>query len=209
MNLRSVRMISALFLLTLPLKAGAQDALPEQAVSPLPANAKRSTTDIKLGASDIRYSTQDMRFGSASILTSVKDLLANLRGIRVDETAIELRIVLESDVLFDFDKWNIRPDAQKSLLTVAQALEQFKGRAIRLVGHTDSKGDDAYNRKLSLKRADSVKRFFLAVPSLAGFQFGAEGKGESDPAVSNTLPDGRDDPDGRQKNRRVEIRIPK
>ena len=65
------------------------------------------------------------------------------------------------------------------------------------------------SRRLSIRRAESTKQWLAKQPNLSGFQFVAEGKGKSDPVAPNTLPNGSDNPDGRQKNRRVEIHIPK
>lgn len=196
--------------------AYAQSVPIEDPEAPLPANALRPSSPVTVRTagivtpiSNIKVGSQRVAVTAASIATNVKNLLADVRGLRVDENEIELRIILESDVLFDFDRWELRPEATKSLTAVAQALGQFKGRSIRLIGHTDSKGDDGYNQKLSLKRAASVKQFFAAQSTLRGFKFNSEGKGEREPAVANSFPDGRDDPAGRQKNRRVEIRIPK
>ena len=196
--------------------AHAEGAPPEDPEAPLPAHAKRQVVEMRLPTNALRYDVSTIRLkgsgmqlADGSLATGVRDLLSKQRGVRVDETSLDLRIILESDVLFDFDSAKLRPEAEKSLHAVAEALEQFKGRSIRLLGHTDSKGDDGYNLKLSIKRADSVRSFLAGEPKLKGFQFKSEGRGEREPVAPNLFADGRDDPDGRQKNRRVEIRIPK
>ncbi|MBK5260277.1 MAG: OmpA family protein [Thermoanaerobaculia bacterium] len=71
------------------------------------------------------------------------------------------------------------------------------GGVVRIEGHTDAKGSASYNKKLSLRRADSVKKW-LETHGLAGMRFSSEGFGAD-----------TDDPEGRQKNRRVEIVITK
>ena len=80
---------------------------------------------------------------------------------------------------------------------------------MRIEGHTDSKGNDAYNQKLSERRAASVKTWFTDKEGLGKVQFATQGFGAKKPVASNTKPDGSDDPEGRQKNRRVEIVIKK
>jgi len=86
--------------------------------------------------------------------------------------------------------------------------EKAKGTA-RLEGHTDAIGSDARNQKLSEQRAEAVKSWFVEKESLRNVSFTTKGYGASRPVAPNKKPDGSDDPDGRQKNRRVEIVISK
>jgi outer membrane protein OmpA-like peptidoglycan-associated protein len=124
---------------------------------------------------------------------------------RVVETAKEITIELPADVLFDFDKFDIRPDAALSLQAAARILrEQAKG-PVRIEGHTDAKGAAAYNRTLSEKRAQSVKQWLTAKEGLTTVNFTITGLGATKPAAPNTNADGSDNPGGRQKNRRVAI----
>jgi len=74
-------------------------------------------------------------------------------------------------------------------------------------GHTDGKGGKEYNQKLSERRANSVKTWLLGHG--ASNEMKTQGFGDTKPVAPNTKPDGSDDPDGRQKNRRVEITIKK
>ena len=105
---------------------------------------------------------------------------------------------------FDFDKATIRPDAEPALTRAAELLKSYPQAQVSIGGHTDAKGDDAYNEGLSLRRARAVA---ARLQREAGRTLGAEGFGERRPVAPNVKPDGSDDPDGRQKNRRVEIRI--
>ena len=110
-------------------------------------------------------------------------------------------------MLFDFDKYNIRPDAADALgklLTIINA--QGASAPVRIEGHTDSIADDAYNQRLSERRAAFVKEW-LTGRGIASARVGTSGFGESRPRAPNTRPDGSDDPPGRQQNRRVEIFI--
>jgi outer membrane protein OmpA-like peptidoglycan-associated protein len=111
--------------------------------------------------------------------------------------------------LFDFDKADLLPKADETLQKAADFIrDRAKGGAVRIEGHTDAKGNDAYNQKLSERRAASVKSWFLA-HGLSNMKFSTEGFGAKKPVAPNAKPDGSDDPDGRQKNRRVELVIRK
>ena len=133
---------------------------------------------------------------------TTRGLLTELKARRSDGAIV---VDLPADVLFDFDKATIRPDAEPALARAAELLKSYPGAQVTIGGHTDAKGDDAYNEALSLRRARSVADR-LQSPA-AGRSIKAEGFGERRPVAPNTRPDGADDPDGRQKNRRVEIRI--
>jgi outer membrane protein OmpA-like peptidoglycan-associated protein len=141
------------------------------------------------------------------LVFKVEDFGAKTSDLRVKETATEFRIELAADVLFDFDKATLRPESEASLAKVAAFIKE-RGGGVRIEGHTDSKGDDAYNRNLSERRADAVRQWF-AKRGLGNRQFSVQGFGETRPVAPNSRPDGTDDPDGRQKNRRVEIVIAK
>ena len=135
----------------------------------------------------------------------VDDLGGKVQDLKVKETGQEIRIELAADVLFDFDKADLRPAAQNTLHQAAGIIQNKAKGAVRIEGHTDSKGNDAYNQKLSERRAASVKTWFIDKEGLGNVQFTTQGFGAKKPVASNTKPDGSDDPDGRQKNRRVEI----
>jgi len=129
---------------------------------------------------------------------------ATLKDLGAKVTDQEIRITLSADVLFDFDKADLKPEAVDSLRKVATVLNAYKG-AITIEGHTDGKGTDAYNQPLSERRAVAVKKWFVANASIQAARISTKGFGKLKPVVPNTKPDGSDDPDGRRKNRRVEI----
>ena len=139
----------------------------------------------------------------------VEDMGGKVQDLQVKETGEEIRIELAADVLFDFDKADLRPTAQKTLHQAAGIIQEKARGAVRIEGHTDSKGNDAYNQKLSERRAASVKTWFMVKEALGKVQFTTQGFGARKPVAPNTKPDGSDDPDGRQKNRRVEIILKK
>lgn len=113
-------------------------------------------------------------------------------------------IDLPADVLFDFDKADLRPDAMPALNKAAELLASYPSAPLAIYGHTDSKGEDSYNDPLSLRRAQAVATWLKAKNSRAAE---VQGYGERRPVADNSKPDGSDDPAGRQKNRRVEIVI--
>ena len=130
-------------------------------------------------------------------------------NILVQENEQMVLITLWSDILFDFDEWNIRPDAEKAL---GQILEVLTGRyadlPFEIHGHTDSMGTEVYNWDLSMLRANSVKKWLVA-QSIQEERISIYAHGELQPIVPNSNTDGSDNPSGRQKNRRVGIRIHK
>ncbi len=122
----------------------------------------------------------------------------------VEEGPRTTRLTVNNDVLFDFDKADLRPQATEALQRVAEIIRQRGPSSVRIVGHTDSVGTDAYNQQLSERRARSVEQWLAANGgNLPPMQ--AEGRGESEPVASNTGPNGADDPVGRQRNRRVDV----
>jgi len=143
------------------------------------------------------------------LVFTVIDIGGKVLDLQVKQTETEVRIELAADVLFDFDKDTLKPVARETLQKAAAIIrEQTKGE-IRIDGHTDAKGDDSYNQKLSQRRAAAVKNWFAQNGKLGGRHMSTHGLGEQKPVAPNAKPDGSDDPEGRQKNRRVEIIVGK
>jgi outer membrane protein OmpA-like peptidoglycan-associated protein len=113
------------------------------------------------------------------------------------ETARGL-IVNINDVLFDFNKYTLKPGAREKMAKVSGILLAYPGLKLQLEGHTDSVGGDDYNLKLSQARADAV-RDFLAEQGVPPANITSIGLGKADPVSSN------DTAEGRQQNRRVEL----
>jgi outer membrane protein OmpA-like peptidoglycan-associated protein len=130
------------------------------------------------------------------------------KGIQAVKAVIisgcERRLSVVGDALFDFDKANLRPEAEETLLSAAPEIRKLDGKPSRVEGHTDSKGGEAYNMRLSEARATTV-RDWMAGQGLIAADTPSQGFGKTKPAVPNTSADGQDDPEGRQKNRRVEV----
>ena len=123
--------------------------------------------------------------------------------IRRVEEKCRHRLVVSADALFPFDFDTITPQAEATLGALGPQLAAEKG-AISVEGHTDSKGSDDYNQSLSERRARAVRDWLVAHHHVAAGTT-AVGYGESKPIAPNAKPDGGDDPEGRAKNRRVEV----
>ncbi len=139
----------------------------------------------------------------------VSAVAGTVQDLQVKEIGNEVRIDLAADVLFDFDKSDILPKAQETLTKAAAIIKERAKGTVRVEGHTDSKGGDAYNMHLSDRRANSVATWFRSKGGLANMNFAIKGFGATKPVVPNQKADGSDDPEGRQKNRRVEIVLTK
>lgn len=129
-------------------------------------------------------------------------LLSDLKARQTGDQSIV--IDLPADILFDFDKATLRADAQPSLDKAATLLGSYPTAPVQVNGHTDGKGSDAYNDPLSLRRAQAVATW---LKGHGGRDATVAGLGKRRPVADNMNADGSDNPDGRQRNRRVEIVI--
>jgi outer membrane protein OmpA-like peptidoglycan-associated protein len=144
--------------------------------------------------------------GASSPLTGT---VSNLQGL-VDElggriTDSQIAVELPADVLFDFDRADIRPAAVPTLEKLAAIIQGSGSGAVQIAGHTDSVGEDAYNMVLSERRAAAVANWLTSQRNVLSDRLTTQGLGETQPVAANTLPDGSDNPQGRQKNRRVVV----
>lgn len=157
-----------------------------------PSSGSLSTAGSSFGLQDMNEETR-VRTEAA-----LSELGARPEGGRII-------VDLPSDILFDFDKADIRPDARPVLSKLAEVLAAMKESRVSIIGHTDSKGSDDYNDRLSNRRAISVKNWLSE--SGVTSEMTTEGKGERFPVAPNNTADGMDDPKGRQLNRRVQFII--
>ncbi len=138
------------------------------------------------------------------VTSGIKGVIEELGGKIIGQ---EVKLELAADVLFDFNKADLRPAAIPTLQKVAQVVKSYPGTPVRIEGYTDSVGSDAYNQNLSEQRANSVKLWLQKEGGIEASRISTKGWGESKPVAPNTKPDGSDNPEGRQKNRRVDITI--
>jgi outer membrane protein OmpA-like peptidoglycan-associated protein len=173
--------------------------------SPISASVSSiSSSQSKLG-SKFENLQQDL----AALVSKSASLSGLLGGITFSEEGLYYRLSLQAEILFDFDRYNLRGDALPVLELVAKFIMDANLSGVIVEGHTDSKGTDRYNMALSERRAATVADWFKRRGQLGSAQIKSAGRGESSPRVPNTKPDGSDDPDGRAKNRRVEFLFPK
>jgi len=110
------------------------------------------------------------------------------------------KVTLGADVLFDFDKSVVKPDGRAKLDELVGKTRGVTLEVVIAVGHADSIGSDAYNQKLSLRRAEAVKAYLVSKGIEANRVY-TEGKGEKQPIADNRTREGR------AKNRRVELEV--
>lgn len=141
--------------------------------------------------------------GGTGIVASVQELAAAKRQLGAEETALEVRVELPADVLFDFDRADIRADAADALAKLATIIAAYPQGRVELSGHTDSQGGDAYNMGLSQRRAAAVARWLVSRHGIDASRLQTRGEGETRPVADNGSEQGR------QRNRRVEALIHK
>ena len=110
------------------------------------------------------------------------------------------KVTYAADAFFDFDKAVLKPEGKAKLDDLASKVKAINLEVIIAVGHTDSVGADAYNQKLSVRRAEAVKAY-LVTKGIEKNRVYTEGKGEKQPVADNKTAEGR------AKNRRVEIEV--
>ena len=110
------------------------------------------------------------------------------------------KVTFEADTFFDFDKFTLKPAGKAKLEDLVSKLTGTDIEVVVATGHTDSVGTEAYNQKLSMRRANAVKAFLVSKGIPADRVF-TEGKGESKPVASNKTSEGR------AKNRRVDVEV--
>ncbi len=140
------------------------------------------------------------------VYTSSPDHPIFIGPIRVDAGGRDLYAAIERDghvavrgILFDSDSDRIRPESRSVLDEIGTMLREHPDLRISIEGHTDSQGAEEYNRDLSQRRADAVRRWLMEQYALGEARLRAVGMGESHPVASNETAEGR------QQNRRVEL----
>jgi len=128
------------------------------------------------------------------------EMQRDLEGAEVQRIGEGIKITFDSGILFDIDKSDLRPVSQTNLADLAKILNKYPDTNILIEGHTDNTGSDEHNMTLSNDRAQAVA-FYMATLEVKSARFSTAGYGETQPIVTN------DTPEGRQKNRRVDIAV--
>jgi outer membrane protein OmpA-like peptidoglycan-associated protein len=165
-------------------KAEAQQAEAEAAAE----KARAAQREAEQGAQQAAQQTQQMRERLRQQLSAVLQTRETARGL----------IMNLSDVLFDFNKFTLKPEAREKLAKVSGILLAYPDLKVQVEGYTDNVGSDEYNQKLSEERAGAV-RDYLVSQEVAENSITAQGYGKGDPIADNTTSAGR------AQNRRVQM----
>jgi len=164
--------------------------------------APAAAQDAPVGDEELRESVETLEI-EESIETI--DLDGSIQSLEVERRRGDsVTVTVSADVLFDFDRARLTPKARATVERIAKRIRAARG-PVRVDGHTDSIGSEAYNLGLSRRRAAAVSDALRAALP-ARIAISARGFGESDPVAPNTE-SGEDNPAGRAKNRRVTIRF--
>lgn len=121
-------------------------------------------------------------------------------GVKVERVGEGIVVEFESNILFGFDKSGLTTEAKGNLGKLVTILNKYPDTDISIIGHTDNKGSDTYNQKLSEQRARAVSNYLVS-QNISSKRLTTVGFGESQPKYSN------DTEDGLANNRRVEFAI--
>jgi outer membrane protein OmpA-like peptidoglycan-associated protein len=178
----------------------------------VPAPAQESKSPLETEKKQLELERQKLELEKKQLELQRKQLQIEetaRKELQIKETEEAVTMNLESDVLFDFDKAEIKPEAEETLDKIGNVIAQFPEGKVLIEGHTDSTGSPDVNLGLSKRRAEAVKEWLVKKKGVPESIITTRGFGETKPVTSNTNPDGSDNVQGRQQNRRVEIRVEK
>ncbi|WP_192810130.1 OmpA family protein [Actinomadura rudentiformis] len=186
---RPAATIAVLVLLTVPGVAAADPVVPQ-------AGLQQSIRDVKTAEG-----TFDVKAGEAVHDVRLAESIQPLEDEQTEGAKVTVRI--SSDVLFDFNEAALTAAAMRRIGQLAPRLRDATG-IVQISGHTDAAGSPDYNLALSHRRAEAVKAELRRLLNGANVDIKAAGFGETRPVAPNKIGD-NDHPDGRAKNRRVDI----
>jgi len=163
--------------------------------------------DVASDTRDVASDTRDVAGMGVALRADVEDLDKAIKALAAKVTDTEIRVDVSADVLFDFDKADVKPAAEAELKRLALVIQKSRKGDVLIYGHTDAKGTPTYNQKLSERRAEAVKAWLVTRGEIPAGVIKTRGFGQTKPVARNTRPDGSDDPEGRARNRRVEVII--
>ena len=163
------------------------------------AAAAQEAAEAKAEAREARAEAEKIRRRMEEELDRLARALGKIASTRREALSVVMTLD-SSQIEFDFDEATLRPENREVLSRIAGVLSTFDNHAIQIFGHTDDVGSVDYNLDLSLRRAETVKKY-LAEAGIEGDAMKTTGLGKSDPLVEGT------DPVSRQRNRRVELAI--
>lgn len=155
---------------------------------------------------NVTYEAENYLFHSDNIIIPDNAVFQNIEApVKLAPIKAGESIVL-NNIFFEFDKANITAESEVELQKLFRLMNNNQSVKIEIQGHTDSKGSDSYNKRLSQDRAQAVVNYLIE-KGIAKNRMVAKGYGESQPIAKNTNPDGTDNPEGRALNRRIELKI--
>jgi outer membrane protein OmpA-like peptidoglycan-associated protein len=183
-------------------QAQQQAQLKQQQEAAQRAQAEAAAAEAQARAQQAQLAQQRAEQNSQQLSQQAEQMRERLRAqlnavLQTQETARGLIMNL-SDVLFDFNKYTLKPEAREKLAKISGILLAYPDLKVQVEGYTDNIGSDEYNQQLSEKRADSV-RDYLVSQNVQGGSITAEGYGKSNPIADNSTNSGR------AQNRRVEM----
>jgi len=131
------------------------------------------------------------------VIDSIDQCPDTAKGVAVDDRGCPIQLTLHIE--FAFDRATVQPQYQPLIHQAAEFIRRYPQMKILIAGHTDSRGSEEYNLKLSQRRAEAVRRALITTEGIDPDTLVAVGYGESKPVASN------DTEAGRQQNRRVEV----
>jgi len=164
---------------------------PEPAAAPAPEPAAAPAPEPAAAPQEPVYSPPPPPAAAAPVAPAAAPAAAK---------PVSEKVTMSADAHFDFDKAVLKPEGKAKLDDLVGKLQAVNLEVIIAVGHTDSIGTEAYNMKLSMRRANAVKDYLVS-KGIDANRIHTEGKGESQPIASNKTKEGR------AKNRRVEIEV--
>jgi outer membrane protein OmpA-like peptidoglycan-associated protein len=169
---------------------------------------KREVRHLKATILNLKGLPQDLDSTVSALSARIEDLTSNRSDLTVHQEDNVVRVSMTGDVLFDFDKADIRTAAEPTLKEIARLIASIPVGETVIEGHTDSRGSDGYNQALSLRRAKAVATWLVA-HGVDRKKLSVVGLGSSRPVAPNESDSGSDNPAGRALNRRVEFVLPR
>ncbi len=174
-----------------------------------PSPAQSTDKAIEKQQVDLQQQRLELERKSLELQRQQLELEKARQAFEAQQSGRSLSMNLSGDVLFDYDKATLKPEAEQALKKVAVVLSQFPDSMATIEGYTDAKGGKAFNMRLSEDRATAVRDWLVKNGNLPPASITAKGNGEENPVAPNTNPDGSDNPAGRTLNRRVAIIVEK
>ncbi|MBT4774810.1 MAG: OmpA family protein, partial [Crocinitomicaceae bacterium] len=167
---------------------------------------KDSITDNQVSEVQEEHDADIVHLINIDVQSQISEERLNDLQFEVNKTLNEGKTLVLKNLEFYFDRTKVLEKSRPDIELVFSYLNTHPNVKVMIEGHTDSKGSDNYNLYLSKARADKIKKI-LHVMGVKNERLVPNGFGESRPLVPNSNPDGTDNPENRQRNRRVEFKL--